>query len=372
MILAIETTGAICSVAILHGEKLIAEKTVNNGLTHSVNLLPMIDSLIKTTKNIEKIAVSAGPGSFTGLRIGIATAKAIAHANNISVITVPTLDALAYNIEDNQIIVPIIDARRNQVYTAIYIRDEYGNIIKQSDYLTIDIHKLLKEVKRISNNQCVFLGDGAKVYKEFIEEAGFNIASENLLLQKASSVGLISKNFSSISYQNLEPIYIRKPQAVRELGKINILEYQDYMLDEVYELLKCSLLGFWSKNTLQKDTELGLTTYFVATKNENNKTKIIGVISIMIVCENGDIINFAVDESYRGEGVGIRLLSALDTVIEEKQIRNLSLEVRESNIIARNFYEKNGFIVDRVRENYYVNPTENALSMSKIVGLFND
>lgn len=392
MILAIDTTGSVCSVAIIvqekeviHGdilqeEKIICEKTVDNNMTHSVNLLPVINDILKSSNvsigQITKIAVSAGPGSFTGIRIGISTAKALAHANNIPIIAVPTLDALAYNVielmQHDYIVVPIMDARRNQVYTAIYILD--GFFERKSDYLTIEINNLIEYVKSFLKNhgytKCIFVGDGVYVHKEIIEQVGI-IADSDFVFQKASSVGVLSKDFNSITYNQLEPIYIRKPQAVRELSPVDIIEYQDYMLDDVYKLLDESLPYFWSKDTLEKDTKSGLTTYFVATKYENKK--IVGVIAIMIVGDNGDIINFAVDKDYRGEAIGIRLFKILDNIIKEKDITNLSLEVRENNVIARNFYKKNGFIVTRVRKGYYKHPIPtNALVMTKSLRLLND
>ena len=125
-ILALDTTGNVSSVALIDDEKLIGEYTINYKMTHSQTIMPMIDEIVKMTeldlKDIDYIACSQGPGSFTGLRIGAATAKGLALGLNKKIVPVPTLDALAYNIfETDKIICPIMDARRSQVYTALYM-----------------------------------------------------------------------------------------------------------------------------------------------------------------------------------------------------------------------------------------------------------
>lgn len=124
-ILALDTTGQVASVALADEEKLIGEYTINYKMTHSQTIMPMVDAVVKMTdfdlSTVDYIACSQGPGSFTGLRIGAATAKGLALGLNKKIVPVPTLDALAYNIfETDKIICPIMDARRSQVYTALY------------------------------------------------------------------------------------------------------------------------------------------------------------------------------------------------------------------------------------------------------------
>ena len=124
-ILAIDTTGLVASVALVNEDKTIGEFTTNYKKTHSQTIMPMIEILVKMLEvdldTVDYIACACGPGSFTGLRIGAATAKGLAHGLGKQIIAVPTLDALAYNMmESNNLIVPIMDARRNQVYSALY------------------------------------------------------------------------------------------------------------------------------------------------------------------------------------------------------------------------------------------------------------
>ena len=124
-ILGIDSSGIVASAALIDEERLIAEYTVNNKKTHSETLLPMIASLLEASgtdiNDVDAIAIAAGPGSFTGLRIGAATAKGLAMAIDKPVIPVPTCEGLAYNLYGNSgLVCPVMDARRNQVYTGIY------------------------------------------------------------------------------------------------------------------------------------------------------------------------------------------------------------------------------------------------------------
>ena len=129
-ILALDSSGIVASVAVIEDDILLAEYTVNYKKTHSQTLLPMLDEVVKMTEldlqTIDAIAVAAGPGSFTGLRIGSATAKGLGLALKKPLIAVPTVDALAYNLYDvSGLICPIMDARRSQVYTGIYRFEEH-------------------------------------------------------------------------------------------------------------------------------------------------------------------------------------------------------------------------------------------------------
>ena len=129
-ILALDSSGIVASVAVVEDDTLLAEYTVNYKKTHSQTLLPMLDEIVKMTEleleSVDAIAVAAGPGSFTGLRIGSATAKGLGLAMKKPLVAVPTVDALAYNLYDAQgLICPIMDARRKQVYTGIYRFEEH-------------------------------------------------------------------------------------------------------------------------------------------------------------------------------------------------------------------------------------------------------
>ena len=173
-ILAFDSSGLVASVAIVQDDNLIAEYTTNYKKTHSQTLLPMLDEIVKMTEtdkeSFDALAVAAGPGSFTGLRIGSATVKGLALAWNIPVIAVPTLEGLAYNMWGNsRLICPIMDARRKQVYTALYRfdkADRLETIFKQTPMDIIELITLLND----RNEEVVFVGDGIDVYSQTIKE----------------------------------------------------------------------------------------------------------------------------------------------------------------------------------------------------------
>ena len=227
-ILAIDTTSLVASVALVDEKKTIAEFTTNYKKTHSQTIMPMIEYLKNMVEldinTVDYIACSSGPGSFTGLRIGAATAKGLAFAVNKKIIPVPTLDALAYNVFMNgEIIAPIMDARRNQVYTAFY-EWKNGKFARISDYIADDIKLVLKKLSEFDKN-VMFLGDGIEVYKNTIMDfnSNFIFAPSHINAQRASAVGALAIKYAEmggeVSPRDFELIYLRKSQAEREFDE---------------------------------------------------------------------------------------------------------------------------------------------------------
>lgn len=213
-ILAIDTSGSVCAVAVLQDEKVLAEVYVDNKKTHSQMLAPMIDDCLKRAdlglSDIDLFACAIGPGSFTGLRIGVSMIKGFCQALDKKCVGVNTLDALAQNMHgDKRIVCPVIDARRGDVYTATF---EGGN--RLGDYRAMQLCELLDE---LAGQDAVFLGDAAINFKQEVFDAGFSIAHSGNALQRASSVGLVAlKNHASaVSAYELEPFYLRQTQAER-------------------------------------------------------------------------------------------------------------------------------------------------------------
>ena len=172
-ILALDSSGIVASVAIVQEDVLLAEYTVNYKKTHSQTLLPMLDEVARMTEldltEIDAIATAAGPGSFTGLRIGSATAKGLGLALQKPLIAVPTVEALAYNLYDTKgLVCPIMDARRNQVYTGIY-RYEGHRLVTVKTQTAMAVDELLDELNTLGE-EVTFLGDGVPVFKAAIEE----------------------------------------------------------------------------------------------------------------------------------------------------------------------------------------------------------
>ncbi len=224
-ILALDTTGLVASVALVDENKTIAEFTTNFKKTHSQTIMPMVEQLSKMVladlSEVDYIACASGPGSFTGLRIGAATAKGLAHGLDKKIIPVPTLDGLAYNLPfSNKIVVPVMDARRNQVYTAIYSCLERFERI--TDYMACDIDKLINIASEISDD-AVFLGDGVPVFKDKIIKAGYDIAPVCSNMQRAANIGALAmqRENDAVCCNDFEIIYLRKSQAERELEEKN-------------------------------------------------------------------------------------------------------------------------------------------------------
>lgn len=219
-ILAVDTTGLVSSVAIVSEEKVLGELTTNIKKTHSETLMPMIQYLIDMLEidlaSIDALACASGPGSFTGLRIGVATVKGIARALDKKIIPVPTLDALAYNIfESQKLIVPIMDARRDQVYTAFY-SIENSKLVRKTDYLADDINVIIDQLQEYGQD-AVFLGDGVPVHKDILKM--YSTAPISLNTQLASSVGCLAleRIEEAVSHREFVPFYLRVSQAEREL-----------------------------------------------------------------------------------------------------------------------------------------------------------
>ena len=225
-ILAIDSSGLVASVAIVEDDNLLGEYTMNYKKTHSQTLLPMLDEVARMMeldmKTIDAIAVSAGPGSFTGLRIGSATAKGLALALGKEIVSVPTVDAMAYNLWgcDKQIC-PLMDARRQQAYTGRYTFDG-GKFITIEPQTVLSIEEIINQVNE-SGRETVFLGDGVDVFKEYIEQnitVPYYFAPANNNKQRAASVAVLGAAlYEEGKAQPAElhmPVYLRLSQAERE------------------------------------------------------------------------------------------------------------------------------------------------------------
>ena len=219
-ILSIDTSSNICAVAILENDVLLKEISQNNGLTHSVNLMPMIQELFSSLnlslKDIDLIVCDKGPGSFTGIRIGIATAMGFSDSLNIPTIGISSLEALAFNIKEPHVICSLIDAKKDNVYVGIF---EYtGNqYVLRRNYSSENVDSILDELK-IATYPIYFVGDGSIIYKEKILNVLPNSKFSDNNNLSAYNLGLAGY-FHFINNQNddLLPLYLRKPQAERML-----------------------------------------------------------------------------------------------------------------------------------------------------------
>ena len=234
-ILALDSSGLVASVAVVEegamDDQVVAEYTVNYKKTHSQTLLPMLDEIVKMTEmdlnTVDAIAVAGGPGSFTGLRIGSATAKGLGLALKKPLIHIPTLEGLAYNLCGiADIVCPIMDARRGQVYAGIYEFD--GDEIRiLEDQMAVPIEELGEKLRKYlkEGRKVTFLGDGVPVHKAKLTEEilpGENItfAPANMNRQRAASVGTLGMRYYKAgkieTAMEHQPDYLRVSQAERE------------------------------------------------------------------------------------------------------------------------------------------------------------
>ena len=223
LILSVDSSATPASVS-LYDDKVLAEYYINTKLTHSQTLVAMIESVLQITgtdvKDIDLYAVNNGPGSFTGVRIGVSAVKGMAYAQDKPCIAVSTLESMAYNcLTDNAVICACMDARRQQVYNALF-KVNGGAIERISEDRAIAIDQLCSELKDI-NDRAILVGDGANLVYNFCSELKHVIlAPENLRYQKASSVAMIASNKAEqgemISAAALMPSYLRLSQAERE------------------------------------------------------------------------------------------------------------------------------------------------------------
>ncbi|MBM7583095.1 tRNA threonylcarbamoyladenosine biosynthesis protein TsaB [Caldicoprobacter guelmensis] len=228
-VLAVETSSAVISVAIVDEHRLLAEYILNQERNHSMKLMPIVEEVLEESllafNDIDVFAVAHGPGSFTGLRIGVATVKGLAQALKKPVVGVSTLDGLAFNLAYAQgLICPIMDARRAQVYTSVYRWSENG-LKRLEEYLAVSVEKLIELLGKW-DEPVHFCGDGIFAYRSIIEAQMGGRAifvPPTHALQRASSIAWLALERAltgdTQTYWELQPFYLRKSQAEQRFGK---------------------------------------------------------------------------------------------------------------------------------------------------------
>ena len=366
-ILSIETSNKICSVAILEDKNLIKKIELNNGLTHSETLMPLIKQILEETKlslsNIDLLVCDIGPGSFTGIRIGIATVKAFTDSLNIPSVGISSLEGLAYNIKNEGLICSLIDCKNNNCYYSLYeLKNNTYTLLEEPKADSVE--NCLNYLNyKYSNSVITFNGD-VSLYKELIENTSKNFILLESTNTQFNNVKINSNNIDVYNLgiagfnkfnkngkdENLLPLYLKKPQAQRQLeGKsISIETMQTSDLDHL-DISKFD--DFWNIDIL-KDELKSQNSEFVCAKIEN---KVVGFAGIKIVLDTADIMNIAVREDYRRQGIATLLLNNILDICNEKNIKTINLEVNEENFSAIRLYQKFGFEENGRRKKYYDN-----------------
>jgi universal bacterial protein yeaZ len=227
-ILSIDTSSNICSVAILEDKTVLKEINLEDGKTHSQNLMPMIqeimDTLCISLNNIDLLSCSKGPGSFTGVRIGISTIKAFADVKEIPTIGVSSLETLAYNISEEGLIAPLIDAKNDQVYFGLF-ELQNGTYIKKIDYQACHILDIFKFLANFQT-PITFVGDASSLHQDMISQKLANQAKFAKPIQNKQSAASVGKvafdkymQGKAGTSNDLLPLYLRKSGAERMLEK---------------------------------------------------------------------------------------------------------------------------------------------------------
>jgi len=395
-ILAIETTGKHASVALIDEQGRIHEVDSDATFNHLRSLIPMTDRLLAdggiAPGDLACVAVSIGPGSFTGIRIGVSTARALSQALDIPVTGVSSLRAFAYNAPDyDGLICPVFDARRGQVYGGAF-RWRRGAIEEAVTPAAIEdvvapgayeLEAFLALVASAAANGkpqgVMFFGDGTETYRQEIEsrfardeasETGqspisdirFEFAPEEIRFQRASSVArLAQEQFNrgeTYRFEELMPDYMRKAEAERRLPQIREAEAAD--IEAILDVEGRCFVDPWSELTFQEEIAKNqMAVYFVAAVDE----RVVGYAGFWAVAGEGHITNVAVLPEYRRKGIAAMLVQAMLDAAGRESVTDYTLEVRASNEAALALYRKFGFEMSGVRKKYYQNDDEDAIIM---------
>ena len=387
-VLAIDSSGLTATVAIVEDEQTIAEYTTNYKKTHSQTLLPMIDEMVRMVdadlKDIDAIAVAGGPGSFTGLRIGSATAKGLGLALDKPLIHVPTVDAMAYSMYGcEDIICPIMDARRKQVYTGLYSfshkKNEDGGLYDEPVFqvlrmqMAVPVEELIRHLN-VYRRRVVFLGDGVPVYKEMLAEGlkvPYSFAPSFMNRQRAAAVGALGMRYYEAgtdgSAPEFRPEYLRKSQAEREraereknaVPKVRRMTMEDGAA--VAEMEHQLFSDAWSEKSILETLDQTNTICLIAEKAGRTA----GYLLAYTAADEAEIARIAVVKELQRQGAARALLTELESVCGSEGIKKILLDVRSGNSAARALYENAGFKEDGIRQRFYEDPVEDAILMSR-------
>ncbi len=392
-ILAIDTSGLVAGAAVWEDGTITGSYTIQHKKTHSQTMLPMIDEMLRmlelSPQDLDAVAVAKGPGSFTGLRIGSATAKGLGLALGIPVIGVPTVDALACVLWGSSgLVCPLMNARREQVYTGLYRFDENGKMETLLDQSVCKMDEILGELNR-RGEAVTFLGDGVPVYRGIIEEqcrVSYRIAPAHRAAQGADAVAVLG----AALYQEgkaqdaaaFRPEYLRLSQAERERRmavrlvvtggqKRDADAYTAALSERMAQLSKASFgPEAWNAPAFSDALCAPYSLAVLAFPADEDGAQppaesLAGFALYSCAADEAELLLVAVDEAARRHGVADQMLSRAETEAAARGIRRLFLEVRESNEAARALYERFSFEAAGRRPRFYAEPEEDALIYRK-------
>ncbi|MCL2052237.1 MAG: tRNA (adenosine(37)-N6)-threonylcarbamoyltransferase complex dimerization subunit type 1 TsaB [Lachnospiraceae bacterium] len=381
-IVAIDSSGLVASVAIVEDEILVAEYNIQYKKTHSQTLLPMLDEIKRITElsfdSVDAIAIAAGPGSFTGLRIGSATAKALGFALEIPLVEIPTLEGMAFNLYGtDKLVCPLMDARRNQVYTGVYAFSP-GNILTALvPQCVVPIDEIAEIINKMGR-EVIFSGDGVPIYAEQLAsliKVPFSFAPAHLNRQRAASLAVLAFEYmkagKTVSAGAHQPHYFRLSQAEQaKMAAFSVLirPMNEADIEAISEIESRTFSMPWKAADFLAMITADFAHYYVAEIVNPNGEKLAGTLAGAIGMRNisgdGQITNILVDVPYRRNGIGEKLLKYMLKDLGN-EVEVYSLEVRAGNSAAISLYEKLGFKKVGSRPDFYEAPVEDALLYAK-------
>lgn len=393
-ILAIETSTVLLGVSVVAGGQVVYEDTLVKARAHSTELLPMCEKALEQCglgfHSLLAVAVSNGPGSFTGLRIGCATAQGLALACGTPVILVPTLEILLRQCASHPLIAVVQGKAKAQTVTALYSSD--GERFKEVIPLAPrGMQEFSRELGRLRPGTVHVTGDASSEFIELLrDDAGYSdsdvevvAVAPELRLPRPAVAGLIAWRMYRagrlVGPEEALPMYYRKSQAEAVMAKrsrqsesggaaleslldIDIQKMTVRDLDRVLEIEVRSYSTPWSRRAFSSEvTDNTYAHYFVA----RNKGKIVGYVGMWVILDEAHITNIAVDPDFRRQKVGQRLLEDMFRKAKDLGATRMTLEVRVSNTGARDLYKKLGFVDRGLRKGYYQDSNEDAIIMWK-------
>lgn len=375
-LLCIDTASRLCSCCLWEKTwqetRLIDSIVQDNGLTHSETLMPAIQELMDrhqlSLSAIDLLVGDIGPGSFTGIRIGVATLKAFADSQGIPAVGVDSLTCLAYGSQSSGFVVSLLDANHNNVYGAIF-EEKNGDYEPLEHPQTDDILSLLSFWKsKYGDHSFYFVGDGASRYQDeiirFFPDARFGSSAQcdlsiNALALAGFHVYQKAQN-SNAPLLPLLPLYLKKPQAQRQLETkefcVSLMTDEDGK--QIEPILSSDFDDFWTDCVLQSELHSDLSYFWKATLGD----EIVGFAGVKKITDYAELMNIVVKQSFRRQGVASLLLRKIIDWAKESGLSAVLLEVNENNVSATALYEKFQFVPVSVRKNYY-GENQNAILM---------
>ncbi|HMM05700.1 MAG TPA: tRNA (adenosine(37)-N6)-threonylcarbamoyltransferase complex dimerization subunit type 1 TsaB [Clostridiales bacterium] len=365
-ILAFDCSSKTMAAAIGEGPTVLAAAEAADNRNHAPYLMPMIDGLLAKTEmkpqDIDVIGVTVGPGSFTGLRIGIATAKGFGDMLNIPLIPLSSLDALALNYKGyHGILVPILDARKSQVYAAVYDNrnGEMKKILK--DTAVSPLTELAAELGGFDD--ILFFGDAVENWRGEIEECygercSFGVDPYHGIRGEAL-IALTAGAERAVSSEELLPVYLRSVDAVAKFADFTVDEMKAADIEELLVLEKTAFPVPWTENMFKNELTNAYGHYWVLRSNQH----VTAYGGFWLVCDECHITNIAVHEDFRRQGQGKAILEHLIQMAQLYGAHDITLEVRPSNEAALTLYKSHGFLQKGLRKHYYEDNGEDAIIM---------